>query len=57
MYPFLKIGIKVATFQSIGSLPSLKDFLKIIDRGILNSCAASFKTLGGSPSGLVALPE
>ena len=33
LFPFMKTGITVATFQSTGSLPSLKNFLKIIYRG------------------------
>jgi len=43
------MGILVATFQFTGRLPSLKDFLNIMDRGKL----ASVK---GIPSSTVALP-
>ena len=45
LFPYLII---IATFQSRGNLPLLNDFLKIIDRGILISAAASFNTLGGA---------
>ena len=41
----------LACFHSLGSLPVVRDVLKIIDNGILMQSANSFKTLGCMPSG------
>ena len=35
-----------ACFHSLGSLPVVRDVLKIVDSGILIQSANSFKTLG-----------
>ena len=33
LWPFLKIGIMLACFQSLGTIPSVRDFLKILVSG------------------------
>ena len=53
--PFLCTGVIRASFQCLGSTEHSKDLLYRKDKGLLSSCAHSFKQNSGQPSGPGAL--
>ena len=53
---FLKIGQTIASFRRFGNVPSSRDLLIIITRGLAKRCLNSFRRFVGMEKGPEAFP-